>query len=47
VVADSILVGIDRRPLDIVLDRAGYTDDLERVPWLGRRHVHFIWRDVS
>jgi hypothetical protein len=28
-------------PLDIVLEMAGYTATLARVPWLGGRHLHF------
>jgi hypothetical protein len=34
-------VEIERRPLDIVIEMAGYTADLERVAWLGGRSVRF------
>ncbi len=39
--ADRIRVEMAPRPLDVVLDMAGYTADLEQVPWLDRRRVQF------
>jgi hypothetical protein len=38
---DTLWVEIERRPLDIVIEMAGYTADLERVAWLGGRSVRF------
>jgi hypothetical protein len=38
---DMLWVEIERRPLDIVIEMAGYTADLERVAWLGGRSVRF------
>jgi hypothetical protein len=38
---DALLVEIGRRPLDIVIEMAGYTADLERVAWLGGRSLRF------
>jgi hypothetical protein len=43
--ADHILVEIEPGPLDIVMEMAGYTTELERLPWLGARHVRFQLRD--
>jgi hypothetical protein len=40
----TIRVEISRRPLDLVLEMAGYTADLEEVPWLGRRRLRFDLR---
>jgi hypothetical protein len=37
----SVLVEMEPRPLDIIIDMAGYTADLERIPWLGQRRVRF------
>jgi hypothetical protein len=37
VVADAVHVVLDPRPLDAVVELAGYLEPLERVPWLGRR----------
>jgi hypothetical protein len=39
--ANSILVEMEPRPLDVVIHMAGYTAELERVPWLGHRRVRF------
>jgi hypothetical protein len=39
--AQRIEVELQHRPLDIVLDMAGYTAELERVPWLGERGLRF------
>jgi hypothetical protein len=39
--ADGLLIELERRPLDLVLDIAGYTADLERVPWLGGQKIRF------
>jgi hypothetical protein len=38
---DSILVEMEPRPLDIIVDMAGYTDELSQVPWLGGRRIRF------
>jgi hypothetical protein len=37
--AHEITVDMEPRPLDIVIDVAGYSARLERVPWLDHRHV--------
>lgn len=37
----AITVELERRPLDMVMEMAGYTAPLERVPWLGGKSVHF------
>jgi hypothetical protein len=36
-----ISVAMEPRPLDVVLEMAGYLADLERVPWLGDRSLRF------
>jgi hypothetical protein len=41
---DTLVVELDRKPLDIILEMAGYTASLERVSWLGQRSVHFQMR---
>ncbi len=41
---DGLLVELERRPLDIVIEMAGYLNELERVPWLGGRRVRFRLR---
>ncbi|MBI3785366.1 MAG: hypothetical protein HY270_18395 [Deltaproteobacteria bacterium] len=38
---DTIIVDLERRPLDIVLEMAGYTADLERLSWLSGRRLCF------
>ena len=42
---NRILVELEPRPLDVVLEMAGYTAALERVSWLGRR-VQFRVREA-
>jgi hypothetical protein len=37
----SILVELDRHPLDIVIEMAGYASDIHGVPWLGGRKIIF------
>jgi hypothetical protein len=37
----AILVELDRHPLDIVIEMAGYASDIHRVPWLGGRNIIF------
>jgi hypothetical protein len=37
---DAVIVEVESRPLDIVLEMAGYTSDLQSVTWLGHRRVH-------
>ena len=37
--AQEITVNLEPRPLDIVIDVAGYSARLERVPWLDHRHL--------
>lgn len=44
VAEDAIDVTLDRRPLDIVLEMAGYMAPLERVSWLGNRALRFHLR---
>lgn len=44
---DALWVMLERRPLDIVLEMAGYTADLERVTWLDGRRVRFSWQRES
>jgi len=41
---DTLWVELERQPLDIVIEMAGYTADLENVPWLGSRRVRFGMR---
>jgi hypothetical protein len=38
---DSVVVELAPRPLDIVLEMAGYFADLEDVPWLNVRRLRF------
>ena len=40
--ARGIAVELARRPLDLVLDMAGYLAEIESVPWLGGRRVRFV-----
>jgi hypothetical protein len=42
ILRDSIVVEIGPRPLDVVLEIAGYLDPVERVEWLSNRKVIFI-----
>ncbi len=42
--ANSILVELEPGPLDVVIDMAGYTAELENVSWLGQRRVRFQLR---
>ena len=37
--AKRVLVEMDPKPLDVVIEMAGYTSDLERVDWLGGRNL--------
>lgn len=47
-VADDVMVvEMAARPLDMVLEMAGYLDELERVPWLEPPRVRFKRRGVS
>lgn len=39
--ADSLVVGLDSRPLDLILEMAGYLAELDRVPWLGSSKLRF------
>jgi hypothetical protein len=39
--ADEWRIALAPRPLDVVLEMAGYFDPLERVPWLGGRRLVF------
>jgi hypothetical protein len=47
VTSTEIVVTLDRRPLDIVLEMAGYLGEIDRVPWLGNRRVRFQLRGVG
>jgi hypothetical protein len=38
---DFLLVELERRSLDVVLEMAGYFADLERVPWLPGKRIKF------
>jgi hypothetical protein len=38
---EGLVVSFESRPLDIVLDLAGYTDPIARIPWLDDRGVRF------
>jgi hypothetical protein len=38
---DTLQVDLEGRPLDLVLEMAGYTADLAMVPWLARSQVRF------
>jgi hypothetical protein len=38
---DTVLVELEPRPLDIVIEMAGYTSDIHRVPWLADRSIVF------
>lgn len=38
---DVIVVEAEPGPLDVILDLAGYRDDIETIPWLGGRKVRF------
>jgi hypothetical protein len=38
--ADAVRVVLDPRPLDAVVELAGYFEPLERVPWLGERTLY-------
>jgi hypothetical protein len=38
---EGILVEMEPRPLDIVIEMAGYTAELERNAWFGKRRVQF------
>lgn len=40
----ELLVELERGPLDIVIEMAGYLDELERVPWLEHRRVRYVLR---
>ena len=41
---DVILVELERRPLDLVMEMAGYLADLERVPWLPGKRIKFSFK---
>ena len=43
---DELLIELEPRPLDMVIEMAGYTSELEQVPWLGGRRVRFTMRGV-
>jgi hypothetical protein len=38
---ELLFVELERRPLDVVLEMAGYLADLERVPWLPGKRIKF------
>jgi hypothetical protein len=42
---DCLLIELERRSLDIVLEMAGYVAELERVPWLDGGRVRFSLRE--
>lgn len=41
---DVILVELEQRPLDVVMEMAGYLADLERIPWLPDKRIKFALR---
>lgn len=41
VAKDALHVELERRPLDVVIEMAGYLADLERIPWLPGRRIKF------
>jgi hypothetical protein len=41
VAKDALHVDLERRPLDVVIEMAGYLADLERIPWLPGRRIKF------
>jgi hypothetical protein len=41
---DFLLVELEQRPLDVVMEMAGYLADLERVPWLPGKRIKFVLR---
>jgi hypothetical protein len=41
---DVILVELEQRPLDVVMEMTGYLADLERVPWLPGKRIKFVLR---
>jgi hypothetical protein len=40
----EVVAELEPRPLDMILEMAGYTQALERVPWLGHRRLRFRLR---
>ena len=42
---DGLLIEVESRPLDIVLEMSGYLAELERVPWLGNQNIRFQRRE--
>jgi hypothetical protein len=38
---DGLIVGLEARPLDVVIEMAGYLDALPAIPWLGGRSLRF------
>lgn len=41
---EGLLIELESAPLDIVIEMAGYFDELERVPWLEHGRVQFLLR---
>lgn len=41
---EDLVVWLERMPLDIVIEMAGYLDELEGVPWLEHRRIRFVLR---
>jgi hypothetical protein len=41
---DVLLIELEQRPLDVVVEMAGYLADLERVPWLPGKRIKFALR---
>ena len=46
VASDAVRVVLDPRPLDVVVELAGYLEPLERVPWLGQRSLELARGDA-
>ena len=42
---DFLLVELDQRPLDVVMEMAGYLADLELVPWLPGKRIKFSLKE--
>jgi hypothetical protein len=45
--ARGIAVELAQRPLDLVLEMAGYLGEIDAVPWLGGRRVRFLEQRTS
>lgn len=46
-VGDGLMIELERRPLDVVLEMAGYLEDLENIPWRPGGRVKFQLRGIE